>query len=144
MSSDKKATFKQFCLSENDTNFDRTNLNAVSSYPISVLSTVEHNKGYFKKRKIEEANADMDLPNCILWNSPTKLNSIVNSGQLKNNNVTVEVISRAKYIHGKLVGFSKGKIIRQKNRCTHKYIGSHYLKQFFSSTKMPPLNGIFL
>ena len=69
-----------------------------------MLSTAKHNKGYFTKQKNEGVNAAMELPTHIGWPSPNELKSILKSGKIKNNKVTVKDISRAKYIHVKLVG----------------------------------------
>ena len=44
MSSDKQDPFQQVGSSDIDTNFDSNNLNTVYLYPISMLSTVKHNK----------------------------------------------------------------------------------------------------
>ena len=67
-----------------------------------------------KKRKIEGENTAVDLLTRIGWPSSTKFKSIINSGQLKNNKVTVEDIARVEYIIGKLVRLSKSKIIWRK------------------------------
>ena len=83
MSLDKQATVQQVVPSETDTNFDSTNINAVYPYPISMLTTVKHDKFYFAKRKIGWANADMDFPTCIGWPSPTKLEFISNQSNFK-------------------------------------------------------------
>ena len=91
---------------------------------------------------MEETNAYMDIPTRIIWSPPTKLNLIVKSCQILNKKVTVKYIFRDEYIHGKLVGLSKSKQFDEKTRYAQKYIGAHYLHQFFSSTKKSPLNGI--
>ena len=55
----------------------------------------------------------MDLPTRIGRTFPTNFKYILKPFQLKNNKVTVEGISRAEYIHGKLLRSSKTKIIKK-------------------------------
>ena len=82
MSSYKQATVQQLGPIDIDTNFDRSNQNTFSPYPIYMLTTAEHNNGYFTKRKVEVLNVSMDTPTRILWPPPTKLKLIVKSGQI--------------------------------------------------------------
>ena len=83
MYSYKHATVQQVGPIDTDTHFDSNNLSTVSTYPISMLFTVKHNKSYFINIKIEVENVAMDPPTRIGWTYPTKLKYIVNSGQLK-------------------------------------------------------------
>ena len=116
----KNATVQQVGLSETVTVLNSTNLNEFSPYPISMLYTVDHNKGYFTRCKIEGANVAIDLPTCIGLPAPIKFKPIVKSGCLKNEKITVENIARDKYIHGKLVILSKEKQFDRKTLCTRK------------------------
>ena len=80
-----------------------------------MLFTVKKNKGYFGKHENEGENADTNLPNRIGWPSPTKLKSIVKSGQLKNKKLQLNIFTGTIIFMANRYDYQKETLVDKKN-----------------------------
>ena len=100
-----------------DTAFDNsisgaTNKSNAPMTPYLFLITVEDNKSYFSSNESEAANSARKVQQIIGWDSTDNFKSIIKKQLIKNCNVTIDDINRAKLIYGPENLLLKGEITR--------------------------------